>query len=203
MKNVEIIGYQRANLGKSNAKVLRAKGMVPCVLYGGGRQIHFATPAILFRDIIYTNEACFVNITVEGEEQSYRAILQEAQYHPVSEIILHADFFLLSDHKKVKMNIPVKTKGSAPGLQAGGKLIRKVKYLTIKALPKDMPEFVELDISNLELGKSAKVKELPDGKYEIMNNPMVTLVSVEIPRVLRGKDIEEEEEEVEISDNDK
>lgn len=195
MKTVEIIGYQRANLGKAGSKEIREQGMVPCVLYGGDKQFHFTTPAILFKDLLYTDEVCFVNLTIEGEAKPFRAIIQDAQFHPVSEIILHADFLQLFDDKKVKMKIPVKTIGSAPGIQVGGKLLKKVKYLDVKALPKDMPEFIELDISGLELGKSAKVKELQAGNYEIMNNPQVTLVSIEVPRALKGKTQEEEESE--------
>ena len=95
MKTVEIIGYRRANLGKTDAERIRQEGSVPCVLYGGGEQIHFYSPVILFRDIVYTNEAHFVHLNIEGEE--CQAILQEAQFHPVSEIILHADFLRISE----------------------------------------------------------------------------------------------------------
>ncbi len=95
MRTVEIIGYKRANLGKADAKRLREDSQVPCVLYGGKEQVHFHAPMILFRDLVYTPEAAFVKINVEGEE--FSAILQDVQFHPVSEIILHADFLLLSN----------------------------------------------------------------------------------------------------------
>lgn len=195
MKTVEIIGYKRANLGKAEAKSLRESGSVPCVIYGGDRQIHFHTPMSLFKDIVYTPDAHFVNITIEGEKETFRAILKDVQFHPISEIILHADFLQLFDDKIVKMNIPLHTTGNAPGIQSGGKLIMKVKYLKIKALPKDMPESIEVDISGLGLGKSVKVGALEAKDYEIMNNPLVTLASIEVPRALRGKESEEEEEE--------
>ncbi|MEM6735698.1 MAG: 50S ribosomal protein L25/general stress protein Ctc [Bacteroidota bacterium] len=200
MKTVEIIGYKRANLGKTEAKRLREEGMVPCVVYGGEKQIHFYSPMILFREIVYTNEAHFVSLVIEGEPEPLEAILQDIQFHPVSEIIMHADFLQLFRGKPIKMDIPVRPMGNAPGIQQGGKLIRKMKYLQIKALPKHMPEVIEVDVSNLGLGKSVKVGELEAGEYEILNSPLVTLVGMEVPRALRGKTDEELEENKEAQD---
>ncbi|WP_420318664.1 50S ribosomal protein L25/general stress protein Ctc [Ekhidna sp.] len=197
MKTVEIIGYKRANLGKTEAKRLREEGMVPCVVYGGDHQIHFYAPMILFRDLVYTDEAHFALLTIEGEPEPFEAIIQDVQFHPVSEIIMHADFLQLFRGTPIKMNIPVHPVGIAPGIQQGGKLIRKVKYLQIKALPKNMPEYIEVDVSKLGLGKSIKVGELEVGEYEILNSPLVTLAGIEVPRALKGKDTEEEEEELE------
>src|SRR3954469_12904974 len=114
MKTIEIIGYRRANLGKSDSQKLRTEGYVPCVLYGGDSQIHFYSPVILFRDLIYTNEAHFVHLNIEGEESE--AILQEVQFHPVSEILLHADFLKIAEDRKIKMNIPTRLVGQAPGV---------------------------------------------------------------------------------------
>ncbi len=195
MKTVEVIGYKRANLGKAEAKRLREEGMVPCVVYGGEKQIHFYAPMILFRDLVYTDEAHFVSMIIEGEPEPFEAILQDIQFHPVSEIIMHADFLQLFRGTPIKMNIPVKPVGSAPGIQHGGKLIRKIKHLQVKALPKNMPEVIEVDVSSLELGKSVKVSELELGEYEILNSPLVTLAGIEVPRALRGKSVEDEEEE--------
>ena len=126
MKTVEIIGYRRANLGKADSQRLREEGLVPCVLYGGNEQIHFYSPMILFRELVYTNEAHFVHINIEGEEA--QAILQEVQFHPVSEVILHADFLRITEGRKVKMNIPVRLVGQAPGVAKGGTLVRKKKH---------------------------------------------------------------------------
>lgn len=195
MKTVEIIGYKRANLGKTEAKRLREEGMVPCVVYGGDHQIHFYAPMILFRDLVYTDEAHFALLTIEGEPEPFEAIIQDVQFHPVSEIIMHADFLQLFRGTPIKMNIPVHPVGQAPGIQQGGKLIRKIKYLQIKALPKNMPEYIEVDVSKLGLGKSIKVGELEVGEYEILNSPLVTLAGIEVPRALRGKDVEDEEGE--------
>ena len=193
MKTVEIIGFKRANLGKTEAKRLRAEGYVPSVIYGGEEQIHFYAPMILFRDLVYTDEAHFVNLNIEGE--TFEAILQDIQFHPVSEIIMHADFLQLFRGTKIKMDIPVRPVGTPPGIQQGGKLIKKLRFLTIKALPKDMPEFIEANVSKLGLGKSIKVGEIPSENFEILNSPLVTIMGIEVPRALRGKTVEAEEEE--------
>ena len=193
MKTVEIIGYKRANLGKSEAKRLRAEGYVPAVLYGGKEQVHFYSPMILFRDIVYTDQAHFAELNIEGE--IHRAILQDIQFHPVSEVILHTDFLELFTGVKIKMDIPIEIVGIAPGIETGGKLVKKLRYISIKALPKNMPSTVEVDVSKLALGKSYKVGELVAGDYEILNNPLVTIVGIEIPRALRGKSAAELEAE--------
>jgi len=130
MKIVEIIGYKRANLGKTESKRLRGESFVPCVVYGGKEQIHFSAPMILFRDVVYTPEARFVELNIEGEIK--KAILQDIQFHPVSEVILHADFLELFDDKPIKMSIPVVTQGIAPGIQTGGRLIMKMPRFMIK-----------------------------------------------------------------------
>ena len=192
MRTVEIIGFKRANLGKADAKRLRAESQVPCVLYGGKEQIHFYAPMILFRELVYTPETAFVKINIEGEE--YSAILQDIQFHPVSEIILHADFLLLVDDKAVKMDIPVKFTGNAPGVVQGGKLQVKLRKVRVKALPANMPESLTLDISGLDLGKSVKVGDIEIKDFEIQNNPRITIATVDIPRALKSGEFDEEEE---------
>jgi large subunit ribosomal protein L25 len=185
MKTVEIIGYNRANLGKTESRDLRLAGSVPCVLYGGNEQYHFSTPMYLFKDLVYTPEAAFVKVNIEGRE--FSALLQDVQFHPVNDMILHADFLQLFDDKQVKMQVPVRTVGTSPGVMAGGKLISKQRTLTVKAFPKDMPDFIPVDISKLELGKSARVSEITPENYQILNNPSTPILTVEIPRALRGK----------------
>ena len=191
METIEIIGYKRANLGKKNSNKLREEGNVPCVVYGGDEQIHFHAPMILFRELVYTPGANFVKLNIEGIEKD--VILQDIQFHPVSEVILHADFLELQDNKKVKMDIPVKIIGNSPGVQQGGKILIRIRKLSVMAYPKNMPEFVEVDISELQLGKSIKVEDILKEQYEILNSPLVSIVSVNIPRV--KIEIEEDEEE--------
>jgi large subunit ribosomal protein L25 len=185
MKSVEILGFKREKTGKKNAKALRLDAQVPCVLYGGESEVHFHSPMIFFRDLVYTPNAHTVDLNIEGDE--YKAILQDIQFHPVSEMILHADFLLLKEDKPVKVAVPVKFTGTAPGVQQGGKLVVKTKKLTIKALPKNLPDFITVDISGMELGKSIKVKDLMTEGFEILDAPSNPIVSIEIPRGLRGK----------------
>jgi len=198
MRTVEIIGYKRANLGKADAKLLIGDSQVPCVLYGGKEQVHFHVPMILFRELVYTPEAAFVKLNIEGEE--YSAILQDIQFHPVSEIILHADFLALSEDKEIKMNIPVKLSGTAPGIIQGGLMVVKLRKIRIKALPDKMPESITLDVSGLDLGKSIKVASIEADGFEVLNNSRITIASVEVPRALKADEEEEEGEEGEAGE---
>lgn len=131
MKNLEIIGYKRANLGKKGSKDLRAEGQVPCVLYGGKEQVHFYTPMILFKQLLYTPNVYQVDLNIEGVQ--YKAILQDAQFHAVNETIEHVDFLELDENKPVRMEVPVRFTGVAPGVQKGGKLISKLRKVQIKS----------------------------------------------------------------------
>lgn len=196
MREIEIIGFKRANLGKSEANKLRNQGQVPGVLYGGEKQVHFYAPAIQFRPALYSPEACFIMLNVEGE--TYRAIIQESQWHPVSENLLHIDLMELHIGKPIKMDVPVKTIGNSPGVANGGTLIIKNRKLKVLALPKNMPENIIIDISQLGIGKAIKVASIKTDNFEILTSPLVTVVNIAVPRVLRGKSEEElEAEEVE------
>lgn len=195
MKTVEVIGYKRANLGKAESKRLRAESFVPCVMYGGKEQIHFYSPAILFRDVVYTADAHFVELNIEGD--IHRAILQDIQFHPVSEALVHLDFLEIFKGKVVKMTIPVHLEGNAPGVQQGGKVLKKINYLTVSGLPKNMPDYIKADISNLEVGQAIKVRDVEVGEFEILTPERITLATLEIPRALRGKELDEEGKEVE------
>ncbi len=193
MKTLEIIGYKRANLGKKEAKQLRTEGSVPCVLYGGKEQVHFHAPMILFRNLVYTPEAYKVHLNIEGDEHD--AILQDIQFHPVNEVILHADFLELSENKPVKMNIPLKLIGSAPGVTKGGTLMFKRRSVLIKALPKDMPEHLDVDVSSLDFGRAIKVADIKEDNFTILDNPSNSIAVIEIPRALRGRSADQEETE--------
>lgn len=184
MKTVEIVGYNRETLGKKAAKDLRREGLAPCVVYGGEQPIHFAVPMILFRDIIYTPEVCFVKINIEGVEKT--AIVQDYQLHPVSEVLLHVDFLELKEDTPIKLDVPVSFVGNSPGMQQGGKLVAKLRKIKVKALPANMPESVEVSIEGLELGKSVRVGAITPSNYEILYNDSVTVASVAIPRALRS-----------------
>ncbi len=185
MKSLEIIGFQRAILGKKESKRLRLEASVPCVLYGGETQIHFHVPMILFRELVYTPEAHLVDLNVEGD--LYTCMLQDIQFHPVNEMILHADFLLIHSDKLVKMAVPTRVIGTSPGVQLGGKLVMKAKKLQVLALPANLPDHITVDITGLELGKSIKVKDIKAEGYEILDALNNAVLSIEIPRGLKGK----------------
>lgn len=197
MRRVEIIGYKRANLGKSESKRLRATGNVPCVVYGGDKQVHFYAPTIQFKEVLYTAQACFLDLNIEGD--TYQAIVQESQFHPVSENLLHVDFLELFKGKSIKMDIPVKLEGTPVGVKDGGSLVLKRPKLSVSALPKNMPEILVLDITELKLGDSIKVASIDQTNFEIQNSDLITVASVVVPRALKaldadGVEIEEGEE---------
>ncbi len=183
MKTVEIIGYRRANLGKAGSQKLRDEGLVPCVLYGGNEQVHFYAPMILFRDVVYTNEAHFVHLNIEGEES--QAILQEVQFHPVSEIILHADFLKISEDRKIKMNIPIRLVGEAPGVAKGGALVRKRASLKVHGFPKDMPDHIDVDVSSLDFHHAIKVGDMKMEKLDFLDPKASSIAVVEVPRAAK------------------
>ncbi|RAU83584.1 50S ribosomal protein L25/general stress protein Ctc [Pontibacter arcticus] len=189
MKTLEIIGFKRANLGKAQTKELRNESFVPGVLYGGAEQVHFYAPAILFRDLVYSPEVYEIDLNIEGTH--YRAIMQDIQFHPVNEMLLHVDFLELQDDKVVKMDIPVKFVGVSPGVLLGGKLVTKLRKIRIKALPANLPDAIEVDISELELGKSIKVSKIVPQNYEILSNPLAPVATVTVPRALKSAQVEE------------
>jgi large subunit ribosomal protein L25 len=183
MKTIEVIGYRRANLGKSESARIRQEGSVPCVLYGGDKQTHFHSPMILFRDLVYTNEAHFVHLNIEGEES--RAILQEVQFHPVSEILLHADFLRIGDDRKIKMDIPTNLVGIAPGVSKGGTLIRKRASLKVYGFPKDMPDHIDIDVSELDFHHAVKVGDMKIEGLEFLDPKAAAIAAVEVPRAAK------------------
>jgi large subunit ribosomal protein L25 len=186
MKTIEIIGYKRANLGKKESKDLRAEAMVPCVLYGGSEQIHFYSPMILFRPLVYTQDVYRVLLNIEGD--THEAFLQATQFHPVSDVMLHADFLLIRNDKKVKLEVPVRFKGTAVGVTKGGKLVQKVEKIKVLALPQDLPSYLEVDVTDLDLSKSVRVSDIPVGNFKILNAPAIPIATVMVPRALKGKE---------------
>ncbi len=183
MKTIEIIGYRRANLGKNDSQKIREEGNVPCVLYGGDKQVHFHSPVILFRDLVYTNEAHFVHLNIEGEE--CQAIMQEVQFHPVSEIILHVDFLRISEDRKIKMDIPVRLVGQAPGVSKGGTLVRKRASLKVYAFAKDMPDHIDIDCSSLDFHHAIKVGDVKIPNLELLDPKAAAIAAVEVPRAAK------------------
>lgn len=183
MNIIAISGSQRENVGKRDAKQLRYEGKVPAVLYGGASQLHFAVNAPDLRDLVYTPEVNFVEIDVDGIKA--KAVLQDIQFHPLTEKIIHIDFLQLFDDKALTMEIPVKLTGTSPGVKTGGKLVQKLRKLRVNALPKNMPQYIEVAMEVLEVGKSVRVKDLENKSYTITNVPEDTIVSVTMSRALK------------------
>ena len=180
MKSVSIDCTPRENLGKSAVKNLRKQEMVPCILYGGKDNIAFAANVKAFKKIVYTPEVFVVNLNIEGSE--HQAIMKEIQFHPVTDEILHVDFLRLEEGKPVVMDIPVKLNGVAPGVKQGGKLYTKVRTLKVKANPADLPDFIDVNIDKLQLGKSIKVSDLKVKGLEILNAGNTVIASVKTTR---------------------
>jgi len=194
MKSITINGSTRKVLGKKSTKELRKQEMVPCVLYGEGEPVHFSAKELDFSKLVYTPNAHTVKIILEKKELD--AILQDIQFHPLSDKILHVDFYQLRENKEVSMEIPVKTEGSAPGvLISGGVLILNQRKLKVKALPKNLPDFITADISKLELGDKLYSSELKDEKYEFLHPDNTVVCQVKVARTSL-KEIEETEAEV-------
>ena len=183
MKSIAISGSPRENVGKRDAKELRYQGLVPAVLYGGQNQVHFSVSASDLKGLVFTPDVQFVELDVAGVKA--KAIIQDVDYHPLTEQPLHVDFLELNDSKPVVMEIPVKLTGTSPGVKTGGKLVQKLRKLRVKALPKDMPQNVEVSLESLEVGKSVAVEELKFDNFRIMNNGDDTIVSVIMSRALK------------------
>jgi large subunit ribosomal protein L25 len=183
MKTVEIVGYKRANLGKSDSQKLRDDGFVPCVVYGGNEQVHFYAPMILFRELVYTNEAHFVHLNIEGQESE--AILQEVQFHPVSEVILHADFLKIEEGRKIKMSIPIRLVGKAKGVDKGGTLVRKRAALKVEGFPKDMPDHIDVDVTELDFHHAIKVSDMKMEGLTFLDPKAAAIAAVEVPRAAK------------------
>jgi large subunit ribosomal protein L25 len=184
MKITEIVGYKRANLGRQAAQELRASGMVPGILYGGEEQVSFYAPAYLFRPLIFSTEAYEVKLNIEGKE--YSAILQDKQFHPVNDTLVHVDLLEITPEKVINTSIPIKLTGIAIGAKQGGKLVQTLRKLRVKGPAKAIPEFVNLDVSDLGLGKAIKVKSIEIEGITILDSDANPVASVTIPRALRG-----------------
>jgi large subunit ribosomal protein L25 len=183
MKSFAISGSPRENVGKRDAKELRYQGLVPAVLYGGKTQTHFAVSAAELKPVIYTPVVHFIDITVGNVKST--AIIQDIQFHPLTEQILHVDFLELDEKKPIAIEIPIKLTGTSPGVKMGGKLVQKLRKLRIKALPKDHLDTIDVSIEGLDVGKSVRVGDLKFDKLVITNAKEDTIVSVTTSRALR------------------
>ncbi|MDV7186462.1 50S ribosomal protein L25/general stress protein Ctc [Lutibacter sp. TH_r2] len=193
MKSITIKGSQRESVGKASTKALRNAGKVPCVLYGGEKPVHFETEEISFKELVYTPNVYTAMIEVDGTK--YHAILQDIQFHPVSDKILHVDFYQLFDDKMVTMEIPVRLVGTSPGVINGGSLSFPMRKLSVRALPADLPDFINADISKLKIGNKIVVTDLEDEHFSILHPENTVVVQVRTARSAVMPEDEEDEEE--------
>lgn len=180
MKTVALTGELRSELGSKSSRALRNEGKVPCVLYGGSELVHFFIYSPDFKNLVYTPNMYKVQLTIEGKK--YQAILQDMQFHPVNEAIIHADFLLVDDQKQVTVSIPVKVTGNSPGVRSGGKLIQKVQRLKIKGLISNIPDSVDVNIDTLDLGQSIKIKQISIPNIDILDSKDNAIVTVKMTR---------------------
>ena len=202
MKSLQLAGTLKTGTGKSVANQIRKNGEVPCNLYGGEDNITFSAPYNKFNALVYNHEFFTVDVTVEGK--TYKTIIKEIQFHPVSDKILHIDFLELVPGKPVTAEIPVTLTGLAAGVKNGGKLVQKLRTIKVKATPENLIDNINVDVTKLKLGRSVKVREVSVEGAEILNPGAIPVASVEIPRALRGGgaklgDDEEEEETAEAA----
>lgn len=158
MNSVSLSGSLRENVGKKDAKKLRAQGLVPCIIYGNGREVRFYTEEKSFKTILFTPETYIIDFTIDG--QVYRTILQDVQYHPISDEVLHADFLEVTEEKPITVTLPVRTEGTSPGVMRGGKLKVRIPRLKVKGLIKDLPAVVMVNISELNVNQAIRVKDI-------------------------------------------
>lgn len=196
MKSIKISAKERTDLGKKSTKKLRAQGMVPCVMYGGEKNIHFYTSENDLRHIIYTHEIFLIEIDIEGK--SYKAILKDAQFHPVSDKVLHLDFVQVYEDKPTIVSLPIELVGNSVGIMAGGKLRQRRRYLKVKGLAKDLPETLKIDITKVDIGDVIKVSALEYENLELLDPKQAMIVGVASSRVVaKGMEAVVEEEAAE------
>ena len=181
MKTIEIKGSFRTDLGKKGSKQIRKIGNVPCVIYGKEKNLHFHAPELSFKNLIYTHEAHLVDLNIDNE--IHKAVIKDVQYHPVSDKILHADFIEVFDDKPVVINVPIKVSGDSIGVIAGGKLSIKKRNIKVKGLPKDLPEYLHIDITNLKIHDTVKVGDMAYEKIELLDPKKMLVLTIATSRV--------------------
>jgi len=195
MKSITINGSKRESVGKKATKALRNAGEVPCVLYGGDQPLHFSAPELAFSQLVYTPNAHTVVIALDNGD-TLNAVLQDIQFHPVTDRILHVDFYQLFEDKEIAMDIPVVLVGNSKGVKNGGVLRRNNRKLRVKALPTNLPDFIEIDITPMKIGSKFYVRDLNQDKYRFLHTDNTVVCQIKTARTAIV-DEEEEEEELE------
>uniref|UniRef100_UPI003217CC87 50S ribosomal protein L25/general stress protein Ctc n=1 Tax=uncultured Draconibacterium sp. TaxID=1573823 RepID=UPI003217CC87 len=184
MKTVVLKGQKRESVGKKEAKRLRAQEIVPAVLYGGETPIHFSVAFAELRKLIYTPSVYLIDLEIDG--QVYKSMMQDIQWHPVEEQVLHIDFLMVTEDKPVKIEVPLKISGHAKGIKMGGKLNTNLRRLKVKALAADLPDTIDVDVTKLGIGQSIKVADLNVPNVEFLDTKSNVVVSVAITRAAKS-----------------
>jgi large subunit ribosomal protein L25 len=186
MKSITIEGQLRTESGKKATRHLRSQQQVPGVIYGGKKEINFSAPATAFKDIVYTSEFMLAEVKIDGS--TYSCILKDIQFNKVSDMLTHVDFLELVDNKKVIATLPLKFTGTPAGVKAGGKLVTKMKSFKVKTLPKFLREFIEVDLTKLELNENVRVEDVKLDNMEVLNSPRIPIASVTMTRQLKQEE---------------
>lgn len=200
MKTIELKGTKREDTGKKHSRKLRMEEKVPCVMYGGKENIHFSMPELSFKDIVYTPNVYLLKFEIEGN--NHDAVIRDIQFHPVTDKIIHADFKEYYPDQPVIINLPVKIIGESIGLKAGGKLRIRRRILKARGLVKDFPEYIEIDITDLDIGSTIRIEDLKIEGLEFLDSSGSMIISVISARVISKamitaiEDIEAKEAEV-------
>ena len=181
MKSITINGLERESVGKVATKALRNAGKVPCVVYGGDHAIHFSADELAFKDLVYTSDVHTVVIALDNGSK-IECILQDIQFHPVTDRILHIDFYQIFDDKEVTMEIPIRLTGNSKGVRNGGTLRIVTRKLRVKALPKNLPDFIEADITEMRIGNKLSVGAIAQEGFAIMHPDNTVICQVRTSR---------------------
>lgn len=184
MKNIELKGALRSDLGKKGAKDIRRNALTPCNLYGNGGNINFTVVEKELKDILYTPNAYIIDLNIDGKSE--KAVIREIQFHPVTDQVLHIDFYRVTEDKPVVIEIPVKLNGSSEGVKQGGKLTLTTRKIKVSAFVKDLPDTLDIDITNLGLGKTVMVGELDYPNVTLLNPKSTVVCAVKMTRAARG-----------------
>ena len=200
MKSITIQGTKRESVGKKSTKALRDAELVPCVVYGGKETLNFSAEERSFKGLVYTPEAHTVSIEVDGN--TIPAVLQDIQFHPITDKILHADFYQLSDDKAVVMEVPVRLTGRAKGVVAGGALRQSFRKLKLKAIPANLPDEIVVDVTPLKIGNKLYVGDIKAGGFTFMHPDNAVVVAVKMSRTAMkgGAAAMDEEDELEAEE---
>jgi len=198
MKSITIKGSKRESVGKKVTKALRNAGEVPCVLYGGEQALHFSAPEVSFNSLIYTPDVHTVVIELE-DGKSYNAVLQDIQFHPVTDNILHMDFYEFGEDQEISMEIPVHAEGVPKGVKNGGVLRFNLRRMKVKGLASKLPDYIVADVTPLKIGNKLYVTAVESEDYVILHPDNTVICQVKTSRNIVA-DTEEDEDEVDAGD---